>query len=241
MSNNQIKYQGRLMMETVVITGANRGIGLALTKRFLQLEKHVIATCRDVNNAEQLQALSYYGKLTISPLEVTDAQSVTIFCKQLCDYKIDILINNAGIIGGAEQSTDNMDYGHWLETFSVNTLAPFRLSSALKANLLLSENPRIVTISSLMASLIGEGQGSYAYRSSKAALNKVMQVMAMEYKANKIIVCPIHPGWVITDMGGRDADISVEESTAGLVKLINGLTLKQSGRFWQWDGKELDW
>ncbi|PKG39169.1 SDR family oxidoreductase [Psychromonas sp. Urea-02u-13] len=228
-------------METVVITGANRGIGLALTKKFLLLDKHVIATCRDINNAEQLTALSTHGKLTISALEVTSEASVSTFCEQLIGVKIDILINNAGTFGGNKQNTKEMDYTSWLETFSVNTLAPFRLSTALKTNLLLSDHPRIVSISSLMASLVGKGQGSYAYRSSKAALNKVMQVMALEYKAENIIVCPVHPGWVKTDMGGSEADISVEQSRTCLVKLINNLTLEQSGRFWQWDGQELDW
>lgn len=228
-------------METVVITGANRGIGLALTQQFLQQGKQVIATCRDINHAKKLNALSHYSALRILTLEVTDESSVASFKNQLADTKVDILINNAGIMGGEKQSSEEMDHNAWLETFNVNTLAPFRLSTALKDNLMMAKKARIISISSLMASLQGEGTGSFAYRSSKAALNKVMQLLALEYKALGITVCPIHPGWVKTDMGGADADITVQQSAIGLATLINGLTLEHTGRFWQWDGKELDW
>lgn len=228
-------------METVVITGANRGIGLALTKLFLQQGKQVIATCRNLDHAEQLKALTSEGQLTLLPLEVTSETSVNAFKAHLITTNIDILINNAGIMGGDQQSSTEMDDDAWLTTFSVNTLAPFRISTALKNNLLTSKNARIVSISSLMASLQGEGTGSFAYRTSKAALNKVMQLLALEYKTLGITVCPVHPGWVKTDMGGKDADISVEQSAMGLVTLINNLTLDQTGRFWQWDGKELAW
>lgn len=228
-------------METVVITGANRGIGLALTALFLQQDKQVIATSRDLNNIDQLQALPYQDSLTIMALEVTNEASITAFKTRLADTKIDILINNAGIMGGDKQSSEEMDNDAWLTTFSVNTLAPFQLSTALKNNLHSSSNPRIISISSLMGSLQGQGTGSFAYRTSKTALNKVMQLLALEYKALGITVCPVHPGWVKTDMGGQEADITVEQSTTGLVNLINNLTLEHTGRFWQWDGQELDW
>ncbi|PKF60792.1 Short chain dehydrogenase [Psychromonas sp. psych-6C06] len=228
-------------METVIITGANRGIGLTLATQFLAQGMQVIATCRDVDKATQLRALSSNANLSIFALEVTDEVSLQRFKNTLGNQPIDILINNAGIMGSEQQSSDDMDYDAWLNTFSVNTLAPLRLSNLLKGNLIASDNPRIISISSLMASLTGKGQGSYAYRSSKAALNKVMQVMALEYQADNITVCPVHPGWVRTDMGGSEADISVDESATGLVTLINALTLKQSGRFWQWDGQELNW
>jgi len=228
-------------METVVITGANRGIGLQLTQQYLAQGKRVIATSRNLSKATQLKALTEEGELSLFNLEITDKLSVNNFKTALANTRIDILINNAGIMGSDQQSCENMDYDAWLDTFNVNTLAPFRLCTALKTNLLNADNPRIVTLSSLMASLKGEGTGSFAYRTSKAAVNKAMQLLALEYKSLGITVCPVHPGWVKTDMGGEEADICVEESVSGLIKLINHLTLEQTGRFWQYDGRELDW
>ncbi|MGF1683486.1 SDR family oxidoreductase [Photobacterium minamisatsumaniensis] len=228
-------------METIVITGANRGIGLELTKQFLHLGWHVIATCRDKSKADQLNMLTSRGKLSTHSLELTNESDVVEFCTALSGVTVDVLINNAGVLGGDNQSANNMDYNEWLKTFAVNTLAPFHLATSLKGNLQQSSRPRIVSISSGMASLSGQSIGTYAYRSSKAALNKVMQVLANEYKQDGIIVCPVNPGWVRTDMGGKGADISVEESAAGLVALINGLTLDHSGRFLSWDGEELSW
>jgi len=129
-----------------------------------------------------------------------------------------------------------MDYAGWLEAFKVNTLGPYRVSTALVAHLSRSSNPRIVTLSSQMGSLSRQSTGSYGYRSSKAAVNKVMQVLALELRDKGIIVCPVHPGWVRTEMGGGEADISVEESAQGLVSLIDRLTMEHSGRFWTWSG-----
>ncbi len=228
-------------METVVITGANRGIGLQLTKQYILTGRHVIATCRNIDKVQPLKSLQDQGKLTILPLEVTCEQSVSEFCEKIQGITVDILINNAGIIGGEQQGCDAMDYQAWADCFAVNCMAPFRLSNALKSNLLASQHARIISISSMMASLAGEGMGSFAYRSSKAALNKAMQVLALEYSHDDIVVCPVHPGWVQTEMGGANADLTVQQSALGLVSLINGLTLEHTGRFWQWDGQELVW
>lgn len=228
-------------METVIITGANRGIGLELTRRFLQAGKHVIAGCRTPAQATALKALA--GKLDVHALDVSDAASIAEFCKQAGAQTVDVLINNAGVMGGARQSLHDMDYAAWLHTLAINTLAPFHLSSQLLANLQRSARPRIVTVSSQMGAfnLTGMGTGSYAYRSSKAAVSKVMQVMAEELKPAGIIVCPVHPGWVQTDMGGASAEITATQSADGLFTLIDNLTLAQSGRFWTWDGREHVW
>ena len=104
-----------------------------------------------------------------------------------------------------------------------------------------SSNPRIVTISSQMGALSRESMGMYAYRSSKAAVNKVMQVLALELKPKGITVCPVHPGWVKTDMGGQEADITAEESASGIVGLVQSMTLEQSGTFFTWEGNEHGW
>ncbi|MEM9623290.1 MAG: SDR family oxidoreductase [Pseudomonadota bacterium] len=229
------------LMETILITGANRGIGLQLTRHYLDNGHRVLATCRQPDNAEALTDLAHHAELTIHPLEVTDADSVAALCDKLANIRIDVLVNNAGIMGGDQQSRDDMDYAAWSEAFAVNTMAPFRLVTALLPNLMHAERPRAITISSQMGSLQRQSKGSYAYRSSKAAVNKVMQVMALELAADGIIVCPVHPGWVRTDMGGNNADISVAQSAAGIYQLISNLTPTDSGRFWTWEGQEHPW
>lgn len=231
-------------METVIITGANRGIGLELTRQFLQAGKRVIAGCRAPAQAAALKALNTQAAaLEVLSLDVSDTASIAAFCKQVGTRTVDVLINNAGVMGGDRQSLHDMDYAAWLHTFSVNTLAPFQLASELLGNLKRSARARIVTVSSQMGAfnLQGMGTGSYAYRSSKAAVSKVMQVMAEELKPDGIIVCPVHPGWVQTDMGGPSAQITATQSAEGLFTLIDKLTLAESGRFWTWDGKEHVW
>ena len=228
-------------METVVISGANRGIGLELTRRFAANNCRVFAGCRVPKQATQLSELSKDTDIDIRTLDVTSGDDVEALRAELDGQTVDILINNAGIMGSQRQTVSDMDYDSWLKAFEVNTLAPFRLATALKPSISRSSNPRIVTISSQMGSLNRKSKGSFAYRSSKAAVNKVMQVLAAELEADDIIVCPVHPGWVRTDMGGPEAEISVGESADGLFSLINNLTKDQSGRFWTWEGKEHDW
>jgi NAD(P)-dependent dehydrogenase (short-subunit alcohol dehydrogenase family) len=231
-------------METIVISGANRGIGRELTRRFLQAGKRVIAGCRHPDQAEALRNLADAGgKLEIAQLDVADAASVAALGKMLKGQAVDVLMNNAGVMGGEHQSLKDMDYSAWLRTFEINTLAPFRLAATLLPNLKLSKCARIVTVSSQMGAFAMEGMGvgHYAYCSAKTAVSRTMQIMAAELKADGIIVCPVHPGWVRTDMGGPNAEISVEESGGGLFRLIENLTLAQSGRFWRWDGSEHPW
>jgi NAD(P)-dependent dehydrogenase (short-subunit alcohol dehydrogenase family) len=228
-------------METVIITGANRGIGLELARQYLQSNRAVIATCRQPDTATDLQALTASPNLQVHQLDVTDLASVDEFSASLTDQTIDVLINNAGVTGGQHQSLKDMETTSWLEAFETNTIAPLRLSTLLLKNLQSAERPRIISVSSYMGSISRPGNGGYAYRSSKAALNKVMQVMACDLADDGIIACPVHPGWVRTDMGGSNADLSVEQSAGGLIDLIDKLTKEQSGRFWNWDGEELPW
>ena len=225
-------------METIVITGANRGLGLALTRRFLRAGKRVVATCR---NPDAFQFSDDRANLDIVKLDVTDGEAVSRSVSDLSGEVVDVLLNSAGIIGGDTQSIDDIDYGAWRDAFEVNTLAPFRIAVALRANLLRSGRPRVVTISSQMGSLDRKGSGSYAYRGSKAAVNKVMQALAQEFRGDGIVVCPVHPGWVRTDMGGAHAEISADESASGLFDLVESLTIRDTGQFWNWDGKRHPW
>jgi NAD(P)-dependent dehydrogenase (short-subunit alcohol dehydrogenase family) len=228
-------------METVVITGANRGIGLGLVLEFLANKAHVIAACRHPEEAAALRELAQGAALEILPLDVADDTSITNFIDSLAGKPIDILINNAGTLGGDNQSTSSMDYDAWTQAFVINTIAPFRLSVGLLANLKQSPRPRVISVSSQMGSLAGHGTDHYAYRSSKAALNKVMKSLAKDLEPSGVLVCPIHPGWVKTDMGGSNAQITVAQSAAGIYRLIDTLTAAKSGHFLAWDSEELPW
>ena len=224
-------------METVLITGANRGIGLALTVQFLASGRRVFATCRNPSEAHELNVISDADdNVTVAELNVAEEQSVETLRSQLHAMPIDILVNNAGIMGGDRQSVEDMDYQAWSSAFEINTMAPFRLSVALKQNLRLSKNPRIVTLSSQMASLNRKSTGAFAYRSTKAALNKVMQVLAIEFEPEGIVVCPVHPGWVRPSTSRRSlASLSSWMILLGLVDTTLGLPRRvracSSGKF----------
>lgn len=230
-------------METVLITGIGRGIGYQLAADFLQQGYKVIGTVRNQASLEKLTSLSkrYGDSLDICMLEVTESSSVNDLATVLAGQTIDILINCAGVLGGDHQAYNDMDFDMWAETFAINTMAPMKIAMAFVPNLRQSESPKIVSISSIMGSLARERSDQIAYRSSKAALNKTMQCLANALEPENIGVYLMHPGWVRTDMGGNNADISVEESSAGLVKQITSFTMEQSGRFWQYDGQELEW
>ena len=227
-------------MESILITGANRGIGFELTRLLIEDGRRVIATCRDPESASDLNALDA-SNLHIYPLEVTSTKSIEALKLTLSGVQIDVLINNAGEMGSKRQRIDDMNIDAWRHTFDVNTIAPFQVSMALLDNLKLSLRPRIISVSSQMGALSRISSGAFAYQSSKAALNKVMQVMAKDLQSENILVCSMHPGWVQTDMGGPSADISVNESAAGMISFFDNLTSEQSGRFWKWNGEEHAW
>jgi NAD(P)-dependent dehydrogenase (short-subunit alcohol dehydrogenase family) len=231
-------------METVLITGANRGIGLELTRQYLKRQTRVLAACRTPESAQSLSELKQSNPetLKIYPLEVTDDNSVKALADALRNETIDVLINNAGISGGEHQDIREMDYSRWALTLAVNTISPFRVTVALLDNLRRSRKPRIITLSSQLGSMLRPtSTGNYAYRSSKAAVNKVMQGLAVDLHSENIIVCPVHPGWVQTDMGGSKADLTVQESASGLIRLIDRLELSDSGHFLKWNGEEHPW
>ncbi|NGN98436.1 SDR family oxidoreductase [Grimontia sp. S25] len=228
-------------MSTIVVTGAARGIGLELVKTYLAKGDKVVATYRTSEPPIALAQLQGTCQLTLHPLEATDSQSIAAFAASLADTHIDVLVNNAGVIGPDHQSYSDMDVEGWKHTFEINTIAPLMITNALLSNLKKSPSPKVITISSQMGALNRESTGMLAYRSSKAAVNKVMQVLALELKAEGIIVCPVHPGWVKTDMGGDEADITAQESAEGIVKLSQSLTMKESGKFFTWEGYEHAW
>jgi NAD(P)-dependent dehydrogenase (short-subunit alcohol dehydrogenase family) len=228
-------------MQTVLISGANRGIGLHLARHFLKSGWQVIATCRKPDKAVDLTALAG-PQLRILPLDVTDARSVLAVVAALDGQPVDVLINNAGIMGPGQQGVRSTDCEGFLQTLAVNAVAPLRVSAALLPNLKATRRPRIVTISSQMGAFgLDMGPGHIAYSSSKSAVSKVMQLMAKELADEGVIVCPVHPGWVKTDMGGPNAQVDPADCAAGLFTLIDGLQLQHSGRFWTWQGQEHVW
>ncbi|WP_249691684.1 SDR family oxidoreductase [Stappia sp. WLB 29] len=228
---------------TLVLTGANRGIGLELARRFLAAGGwRIHAGCRAPGHAEALAdlAAAHPDRLTIHALDVTDGASVAALAQALGETPVDVLLNNAGVLN-PHQSLDDLDFAAWEHELQVNTLAPMRMALALRPQLRRAATPRIVTISSQMGSLARPRSGSYAYRSSKAAVNKAMQGLAVDLQDEGICVVVMHPGWVRTDMGGSSAEIDPQESAAGIFSVATGLTLADTGRFLQWNGEEHSW
>ncbi len=230
-------------MSTVLVTGANRGIGLALVSAYADRGDDVIATVRDPNRLHALAAVieGRPDRIEVHRLEVTDAGSIAALAERLAGRPIDVLINNAGTIGPARQSTADMDFEGWATTFRINTMAPLAMARALLPNLRLSERAKILTISSGMGSMSTTNSDHVAYRASKAAVNKVMQCLATDLADEGIAVAVCHPGWVRTEMGGENADISPEMSATGIQHVIDRLSLTRTPVFHVWDGGVLSW
>ena len=228
--------------KTVLITGCNRGIGLGLTLKFLQGGFDVIATTRNPDGARDLWELEhgYPGKCRILSLDVTNAADIQRLAGDIHGQKIDILINNAGVIEDKDAPFPSHSVARLSKTLAINTVAPFHLTQALLPHLQLAPAPVIAMISSIMGSIEDiRSSGYYAYRMSKAALNAFVKTLAVEYP--KMTVLALHPGWVQTDMGGAGALISVEESATGLYQTIVAAKLGLSGQFLDYHGKELPW
>lgn len=177
-------------------------------------------------------------QLRLLTLDVRDDTSIAEAVRQF-DEPVDVLVDNAGIIGPQRQSTLGMDFDGFLETLRVNALGPLRIAQAFLPHLRQARRPKIVTISSRMGSLSYVNSDRIAYRASKAAVNKVIQGLATDLQPEGIIAVAVHPGWVRTDMGGSGADISVEESAAGLIRLIDRLALEEMGGFFNWQGERI--
>ncbi|MBI5114143.1 MAG: SDR family oxidoreductase [Rhodovulum sp.] len=229
-------------MPTILVTGASRGIGLGLVDRLAARGDRVLACARDPATPALAELTARHaGRVSAHRLDVGDDASVAALAAALDGQPLDVLINNAGLRGPRRQSALDMDFDGFAQTLAVNTLAPLRVAQALLPNLRAGERPRIVTVSSIMGQLSTAPPGDVAYRASKAAVNKVMQGLAAELRPSGITVVVVHPGWVRTDMGGAGAALTVEQSTRGLVAVIDGLTMAQTGGFFDHDGKSLEW
>lgn len=230
-------------MTTVVISGANRGLGLEFAKQYASGGARVFAGARDPAAAKELNAVAAGSKdlLSVHPLDVADDASVSAFCEGIGDTPVDILIANAGVFGGEKQHVlGDLDFDSFAHTFSVNTLGPLRLAQELRENLKAAKG-RLISITSGMGSIDDASGGYLAYRASKAALNMVMHALAHDLKPAKMICVPLSPGWAKTDMGGPSAPQDVGETVREMRRRIGAYTLKDSGKFLSWDGRELDW
>ena len=231
-------------MPTLLITGANRGIGLELCKQFLNADWKVHATCRDPKNATRLSVLvdKHPELLTVHALDVSKFEQITALKTQLGNTSIDILFNNAGVYGGESAEFGNTNTEVWLDTFNINVISPMKMVEAFADNVAASEKKIIANMSSKMGSIADNGSGgSYAYRSSKTALNSTMMSAAHDLKDRNISVLMLHPGWVRTNMGGPNGELSTAESATSLIKTLSKTTIKDSGKFLDIDGSIIPW
>jgi NAD(P)-dependent dehydrogenase (short-subunit alcohol dehydrogenase family) len=225
-------------MANVVITGANRGIGLALVRRYVEAGDSVLALCRRVQAADKLSALAADsgGRVTLGTIDISDASSVAAAAK-LAGDSVDILINNAGILGGTDQSLEHVDVSLWLHAFDVMAIGPFRVTRAFLPGLARAKG-KVLFVSSQLAASTWPYGGHYAYSSAKAAGNRVAQILAIDLRDKGISVASVHPGYVQTDMGGPGADITPTESAAGIFQVVAKLDLESSGGFFKWNGEK---
>jgi NAD(P)-dependent dehydrogenase (short-subunit alcohol dehydrogenase family) len=232
-------------MPSIFITGSNRGLGLEWARQFAQQNWRVYATCRHPEQAEELRQLeANHQNITVHWLDITNPGQIQTLSAELAGETIDILLNNAGVyLEKFDQDyLGKIDYADWEETFQVNTLGAIRVTEAFADQLARSGKKLVVMITSHMGSIADiKSAGSYAYRSSKAALNAISKGLAFELGRRGIGVLMLHPGWVKTRMGGPGAWLTTKDSVLGMRALIDRFDNTMSGRFFRFDGSEIPW
>ena len=232
-------------MKTVLITGANRGIGLEFCRQYADDGWRVLACCRYPEKSDALNKLAARnpGLIKVHALDVADHVQIDRLAQMLADVSIDLLINNAGIYPDSDKSGfGHTDYAEWIEAFRINTMAPLKMAETFAAQIARGKQKTIVTITSKMGSITdNNGGGSYLYRSSKAAVNMVVKSLAIDLKPLAINAVVFHPGWVKTDMGGPNAMITAAQSVSGMRQVIGRLAPADSGRFFAYDGQVIPW
>ena len=234
------------MPRNVLVTGANRGIGLEFCRQLLAAGDHVIATCRQPGKATALNTLAgeYPGRLHVLPLDVAQPKSRAELVRELPlvlgdDARIDLLVNNAGVLHSGERF-GHLDQAVLEDSLRINAIGPFLLSEAVAP--LLADGARIANLSSVMGSITRQGAfRSPSYGASKAAQNLLNAQLAHALAARDIRVLSLHPGWVQTDMGGTGAEVTPAASVAGLLQVIDAATPAQSGSFLDWRGQSVPW
>ena len=230
----RVAYAGE---STVLITGANRGIGLAYAQAFAERGYSVIGTARDPAGADELRQIG----ARVEELDVADPASVAALAERLDGVAIDILINNAGMFDRADVRLEKVDFATLERTFQVNAFGPLRVAQALMSNLRMGKSKRIVNMSSQMGSIENSNGRWYAYRGSKTALNQFTKSLSAELALEGFVCVVLHPGWVRTDMGGENATYTTEQSVNGLIKVIEALKPEDNGRFFDFQGEKIPW
>jgi len=216
-----------------VITGANRGIGLAMATQLSQQGWEIIGVCR--SDSDELEAIA---GMVISGIDVTEPEHLQQVKKILGDTKVDLLINNAGLL--QDEKLGEIDYDSIRDQFEINTLAPLMVTEALLPNM--SEGSKVALITSRMGSIAdNESGGRYGYRASKAALNAFGKSLSLDLKDDGIAVALLHPGYVQTRMVNFGGHITPEEAAEGLLARIDELNLENTGGFWHSNGEQLPW
>ena len=234
-------------MPTVLITGANRGIGLELVRQYVEAGWVVIACCRNPDDAAELAAFPR-NKVRIYPLDVTDHQSIEVLADELADEAIDVLLNNAGIIGPVPvaenielQHFGTIDYSVWEQVIRTNTFGPIKMAEAFLPHLLAGSEKKIVTLSSTVGSITERDTPAFAYATSKTALNKAMTLLAAKLRDQGVTVALVCPGYVKTRMDFGTADVEIPDSAKGIRSLIERLKLSDSGSFTRYNGETIAW
>ncbi len=239
-------------MAIVLVTGANRGLGFEFVRQYAQDGWRVLACCRQPTYAQALTEIVAQsdGGVTTHQVDVADFVRIEGLASELKDVAIDVLINCAGTAGKYtidEGAMEHQAFGHfdaeeWMDVYRINVMAPMRMSEVFIEQVAASDQKKIITLTSELGSMEFNTIGRlYPYRASKAAVNAIMKSMSIDLAEKDVIAIPLHPGWVSTDMGGKNAPVGVEESVTGMRHVIDALTMAKSGRYLTYEGKEMPW
>ena len=231
-------------MRNVLITGTNRGLGLELVRQYLESGRKVFATCRNYDNAPDLVKMEkeFNGMLEIWELDLFSDKSINKLSETADNRPIDLFINNAGMMGTRNLELGCVNGGLWAEVFRVNTIAPLLIVQNILTNINLGQEKKMIFISSRVGSIAENSGGAmYAYRSSKTALNQVVKSLSIDLNNRGFSSVALHPGWVLTDMGGPNALIDVKTSVTGMISVINNISYSDTGKFFNYDGSIIKW
>jgi len=230
-------------MTTIAITGAARGIAFELTKAYAADGARIFAFCRNLAAADALKALAdgSGGRVTVHEMDVASDESVRAAAAAIGDATIDTLFNVAGVLGSVspELEAGSSDWGQWQDVLNVMTLGPLRVLQAFLPHM--KAGSKVINFSSQLAASTWPYGGLYPYVAAKAGLNRLMRSVAIDLKDRGIVVGILHPGYVQTDMGGPNADITPQESVAGIRKVTADWTIERSGDFLKWNGETHPW
>ena len=225
------------MPKTCLVTGANRGIGLEFARQLSARGDEVIGTARDPAKAGELRSL----RVSVEALDIASASSVTTFARRLDGRSVDLLVNNAAI-GEASVEAARVSVEELERYFRTNAIGPFHVTQSLLPNLRAGKRKLVVSLSSGLGSIEGNREGGWvAYRASKAALHQLHRTLAAELSGEGMIFVLLSPGWVRTRMGGPQAPLTPEESVRAMLKVIDRLSPRDNGKFYDQRGKEVPW